>query len=107
MTFKSDSKKLRTFDEERGWELSVESRSGGENHQFKLSNVNGERFSFVGILDAVEKVEDAPGEYLKRWRIRLGRGADWDRHRQLIEDALMAYGTVFNGPSGPILCSFE
>jgi hypothetical protein len=106
MTFESDPKKFRTFDVPSGWELLVEARSG-KNHKFRMLHADGTSFVFVGVLESVEAVQGSPDQCLKIWRLLLGSGSEWSARKQLIEEALVAYGTVFNGPNGPVSCLFE
>lgn len=108
MAFRSDRAAKRTWDPETGWELFEVPRHPG---MFELRHPTNAPIQFWREIVSVEKIEEGGvTRWLQNVRVKRVNERTGDRatpmERQLIEAALLAYGVVHNGPTGPINATY-
>jgi hypothetical protein len=111
MAFQSDYKAKRTWDPDSGWELFDVTRGPG-HPAYELRHPNSQTLSFWCKRLALERVEGethlghpryARKEHVNVMSVKPPSGAE----RQMIHDALNAYGSLHNGPLGPLELSWD
>jgi hypothetical protein len=114
MVFVSDNSSLRTFDPDSNWEL-ICLRHGREYITFELRHPSSPPIQFWGEITRWEgtgrRREDGGDEVSWAFLV-LSLNNQIPAHasqfkRKLIENALNAYGTVHNGPIGPLEVTFR
>ena len=103
----------RTWDPDTGWELvSVEKVAGLE--KFRLSHPERDIIEFSGdYFEALKLPEtNALGKHLvlRRFELytwRTNSSMEVEKQKELIKQALTAFGIVYNGPIGPVEIVFD
>lgn len=106
MAFKSDYPSKRTWDPDEGWEL-FDVTSGPEHKNFELRHNERGTLYFWCVKVALESIEGVTdlGHRKLAQTIRvnfMSAKGPTEEERQLVHDALCAFGYLHNGPLGPL-----
>lgn len=111
MAFQSDYKALRTWDPDSGWEL-FDVRRGPGYLAYELRNPRSPTLNFWCKALALERVEGETHlghpRYARKEHVHfMSAQLPSQTEKQLIQDALNAYGSLHNGPLGPLELTWD
>jgi hypothetical protein len=112
MAFRSDSANLRTWDADSGWELH-RIPTGPDIAKFQLRHPENPSINFYGEATVeYTGLQTQEGRPIVRTKYLVhyvnGPAARSDpEQRRLIEEALLAFGYIHDGPIGPVEVAYK
>lgn len=111
MAFQSDFKAMRTWDPDSGWEL-FDVTCGPGYPAYELRRPKSQTLSFWCKRLALERVEGETHlghpRFARREHVNfMSAQTPSQAERQMIYDALNAYGSLHNGPLGPLELTWD